>query len=73
MIRHKFTVGQSVEFMPGRLDHHIPRGSYTIVRQLPIEQQDCQYRVKNDRDGHERIVRESQLAAGDAFRDRGLR
>ena len=62
MIRHKYSVGQSVEFMPGQLDHNVPRGTYTIVRQLPIEARDCQYRVKNLRDGHERIVREAQLA-----------
>ena len=64
MARHKFSVGQEVEFLPGRMDFNVPRGTYTIVRQLPIEANDCQYRVKNSRDGHERIMRESQLAAG---------
>jgi hypothetical protein len=64
MASHKFAVGQEVEFLPGRMDFHVPRGVYTIVRQLPVEANERQYRVKNSRDGHERIMRESQLAAG---------
>ncbi|MDA8050283.1 MAG: hypothetical protein M0002_09790 [Rhodospirillales bacterium] len=64
MTRHRFAVGQEVEFLPSRNDFNIPRGTYKIVRQLPAEMSDCQYRVKNARDGHERIMRESQLAAG---------
>lgn len=64
MASHKFSVGQEVEFLPGRMDFHVPRGVYTIVRQLPVEANERQYRVKNSRDGHERIMRESQLAAG---------
>jgi hypothetical protein len=64
MIQHKFAVGQEVDFLPGRMDFNVPRGTYTIVRQLPIEANDCQYRVKYGRDGHERIMRESQLVPG---------
>ncbi|MBV9734830.1 MAG: hypothetical protein JO209_02890 [Acidisphaera sp.] len=70
MTRHKFTVGQVVEFLPGRMDFNVPRGTYTIVRQLPMEANDCQYRVKNAHDGHERIMRESQLAATSSEWDR---
>jgi hypothetical protein len=62
VVHHKFTVGQEVEFLPGRMDFHVPRGIYTIVRQLPLESNDFLYRVKNVRDGHERVMRESQLA-----------
>jgi hypothetical protein len=66
MIHHKFAVGQEVHFLPGSMDFHVPRGIYTIVRQLPAEARDCQYRVRFKGDGHERILRESQLAAGTA-------
>jgi hypothetical protein len=66
MARHTFTVGQSIEFVPGRFDGSAPAGTYTIVRQLPNDSNDREYRVKNARDGHERIVRESQM------RGRGL-
>jgi hypothetical protein len=63
VVLSKFAVGQQVEFLPGRMDLHVPRGTYTIVRPLPVESSERQYRVKNSRDGHERIMRESQLAA----------
>lgn len=62
MVRHKFAVGQKVEFLAGRNDPHVPPGIYTVVRQLPVEANDWQYRVKNAHDGHERVMRESQLA-----------
>jgi len=65
---HKYTIGQTVEFVAGRMDVNIPRGAYTIVRLLPSETRDCQYRVKNSRDGHERVLRESQLGNSGAFR-----
>jgi hypothetical protein len=61
---HGFTIGQSVELSPGRLDGNVPRGTYTILRLLPNDAADREYRVRNTRDGHERVVRESQLRAG---------
>jgi hypothetical protein len=62
IVSHKFAAGDTVEFLPGPLDVNVARGSYTIVRPLPSETRDLQYRVKHTRDGHERVVRESQLA-----------
>jgi len=62
MALHKFKVGQVVDLIPSRRDGDVPGGLYTIQRLLPEEGRDCQYRVKNARDGHERVVRESQLA-----------
>jgi hypothetical protein len=38
------------------------RGTYTIVRLLPAEHNDQQYRIKSTTDGHERVVKESQLS-----------
>ena len=73
MVHHKFTVGQEVEFLPGRMDFHVPRGIYTIVRQLPMDSNDFLYRVKNVRDGHERVMRESQLTAWSVQRDSAQR
>lgn len=61
-MRHKFAVGEKVEFLPGRNELHVPAGLYTIVRHLPVEANDCQYRVKHVHDGHERVMRESQFA-----------
>jgi hypothetical protein len=61
---HGFAIGQSVELTPGRLDGNVPRGTYTILRLLPNDAADREYRVRNARDGHERVVRESQLRPG---------
>ena len=61
---HGFSVGQNVEFLPGRYDGNIPRGTYTVVRLLPNDAADREYRIKNQTDGHERVVRESQIRPG---------
>ncbi|HEY4251304.1 MAG TPA: hypothetical protein VGM87_08885 [Roseomonas sp.] len=58
---HSFSVGQSVELVSGRLSGNVPGGSYVVLRQLPNDSADREYRVKNARDGHERVVRESEL------------
>ena len=68
---HSFAVGQSVELVPGRYDGSAPGGIYTVVRQLPNDATDREYRVKNVRDGHERVVRESQIRGGRAAAPRG--
>ena len=60
---HKYSIGQKVSFLPGSGSPSHLRGSYTIVRLLPSETGDWQYRVKSDHDTHERVVLESQLAA----------
>ena len=58
---HRFQVGQSVHLQPGRQDANTPAGAYTILRLLPLDGRMAQYRVKNTRDGHERVVQEAQL------------
>ena len=61
MASHLYAIGEQVAFQPGRLDGAVPRGTYTVVRRLPSETPDHQYRVRNTTDNHERVVRESQL------------
>lgn len=65
MLSHKFPAGTQVEFMPGPMDRHVPRGIYTIVRSLPVGGDGRQYRVRNAQDGHERVVNEAQLRAAE--------
>jgi hypothetical protein len=43
------------------MDFNVPRGTYKIVRPLPAEGINRDYRVKHVQDGHERVIRESQL------------
>jgi hypothetical protein len=61
MSLHSFAVGQSIEFVPGKFDGAAQRGTYTVVRLLPNDGSDREYRVKNALDSHERVVRESQM------------
>lgn len=61
MAQHKFIIGQTVDFRPGPHEPHADSGLYTVRRLLPSETRDLQYRVQNNTNGHERVVRESQL------------
>lgn len=58
---HKYKVGQMVNFLGGMKYATNARGTYKIVRLLPSETDDCQYRIQSIRDNHERVVRESEL------------
>lgn len=59
---HKFAVGETVQYSPGLKSFSGSGGRYKVVRLLPAEANDHQYRVKSSADGHERVVRESQLS-----------
>jgi hypothetical protein len=63
-VHHKFRVGSAVRYSAGAYAGATVNGTYTVTRLLPPEPGDCQYRVKSIRDGHERVVRESQLTPG---------
>ena len=60
MDKHRFKVGDTV-----RVNHsanpHLPPNRYRVVRLLPAEGRDHQYRLKSLTDGQERVVRESDL------------
>jgi hypothetical protein len=62
MAAHKFAIGQTVRFSPDRNQEATSRGAFKIVRLLPASESVLQYRVKSQMDGHERVVREDQLA-----------
>lgn len=61
MPSRKFKVGQSVEFIAGPQQPK-PLGAFTILRLMPSERGVLQYRIKSIKDGHERMVTESELA-----------
>jgi len=64
METHRFKVGQQVEFIPspGAADMRSQRGRFEVVRLLPAEGAENQYRVKSKMDGHERVVKERELS-----------
>ncbi|WP_119460507.1 hypothetical protein [Rhodospirillaceae bacterium SYSU D60014] len=57
---HKFKAGQTVMSVKST-NSLIPLGRYQIVRPLPTDGVSNQYRIKSVLDGHERVVRESDL------------
>ena len=63
MSEHKYRVGQAVEFFPDRGVDQTAKGRYKIVRLFLGEGNSPQYRIKNDVDGHERMVGERELGS----------
>jgi hypothetical protein len=63
MPAHKFKVGQSVRFTPGKMMPPAGAQAYTIVRVLPAEGAEYHYRIKSEYQPYERIARESELSA----------
>ncbi len=57
---HKFKTGQSVE-VRGATGSWMPSGIYKVVQPLPSNGRENQYRLKSVKDGHERVVVESDV------------
>jgi len=58
---HKFRIGQSVYFTSRPIGHMMANSTYEVVRLLPSDGADFQYRIKNPKEAFERVVRESQI------------
>jgi len=58
---HKFRIGQSVYFTSRPIGHLTAIRTYEVVRLLPSDGADYQYRIKNANEAFERVARESQL------------
>ena len=58
---HKFRLGQTVYFTAKPLGHMTANGSYQIVKLLPLDGDEHQYRIKSTDEAFERVARESQL------------
>jgi hypothetical protein len=58
---HKYKVGETVDFKPGRMGFPAASRQCTIVRQLPIEGGIHLYRIKCAAEAFERVVPEVQL------------
>jgi hypothetical protein len=57
---HKFAIGESVEFRPARSMSAV-RGVFLVVKQLPGNDSEPEYRIRSTLEPHERIARESDL------------
>jgi hypothetical protein len=58
---HKFQVGQTVFYTSSPISRPGASGSYMVVRLLPSDGEDYQYRIKNPGEAFERVAKESQL------------
>ena len=61
-LKHKFPVGSTVYFTASNVSRPAASGTYEVIRQLPSEGDDCQYRIKSSTEAFERVAKESQLA-----------
>lgn len=58
---HKFRVGQTVLFTSSPITRPGASGTYKVVKLLPSDGDDYQYRIKNPGEAFERVAKESQL------------
>jgi hypothetical protein len=58
---HKYQIGETVYFTSPSFGRAAATGSYTVVKLLPSEGDDYQYRIKNSDEAFERVAKESQL------------
>ena len=62
-LKHKFGIGETVYFTASNVSRPAATGTYEVIRLLPTEGDDYQYRIKSSTEAFERVARESQLAA----------
>jgi hypothetical protein len=58
---HRFHVGQTVLFSANGTSRPAPDGSFKVIRLLPSDGDDFQYRIKHPSEAFERVAKESQL------------
>ena len=61
-LSHKYRVGESVYFTASNIARPAASGTYEVIRLLPTDGDDCQYRIKSTTEAFERVAKESQLA-----------
>jgi hypothetical protein len=58
---HKYRVGETVYYTSPTFGRAAASGSYTVMKLLPSEGDEHQYRIKNSGEAFERVAKESQL------------
>jgi len=62
-LAHKYRVGETVYFTASNVSRPASSGTYQVIRLLPTDGDDCQYRIKSSDEAFERVAKESQLSA----------
>ena len=60
-LTHKYKVGETVFFTASNVSRPAATGAYEVIRLLPVDGDDCQYRIKSTTEAFERVAKESQL------------
>jgi hypothetical protein len=58
---HKFRSGQIVHLSRSLATRSAPGGDYKVVRQLPVDGGEPQYRIKSVSEPYERVAKESDI------------
>lgn len=58
---HRFTLGQTVRYIAGPFSRATAGGTFKIVKLLPPDGDEYQYRIRNLAEAFERVAKESQL------------
>jgi hypothetical protein len=58
---HKYEIGDIVYYTSPSFGRAAATGSYTVIKLLPSDGDDRQYRIKNTDEAFERVAKESQL------------
>ena len=62
MRQHKYKIGQSLKFVPRRIGSAEGASNCKVVRLLPVEDGEPQYRIKCTSENVERVVKEFSLS-----------
>lgn len=60
--KQKFRIGQEVSFTPAKLSMPTSSQNYKIIRCLPRERGEQEYRIKSSTELFERVAKESELS-----------
>lgn len=58
---HKYALGQTVRYIAGPLNRGAASGTFKIVKLMPPDGDEHQYRIKSTDEAFERVAKESQL------------
>ena len=58
---HRYQIGETVYYTSPTFGRAAATGTYTVIKLLPPESDDYQYRIKSSVEAFERVAKESQL------------
>ncbi len=58
---HKYSIGENVRYTAGPFTRVGTTSSFTVVKLLPTDGDEHQYRIKSNGEAFERVAKESQL------------